>query len=114
MNAMISDVFNQLDTAITGGNQVFAITDSTLTKDALDKLSLYVLDEVNTNDAPFTFSLNKYAQAIANMAGYTSFMSDTMKDNFNRYGLVNFYGGLAISGISGAKKTALGELLVPD
>lgn len=114
MNAMISDVFNQVDAAVTGGDQMIAIADGTLTKTAMDKLSLYILDEVENNDAPFTFSLNKYAQAIANMAGYTSFMSDSMKDNFNRYGLVNFYGGLAISGISGAKKTATGELLVPD
>lgn len=114
MNALISDAFNILDTAITGGAQEIAITGSTLDKTSLDKLSLYTIDNATTGDAPFCFSLNKYAQAIANMANYTTFMSDNMKDEFNRYGLVNFYGGMLISGISGAKKTALNELLVPD
>ena len=114
MNAMISDVFNLLDNTVTGSDQVIAITGSTLDKASLDKLALYVLDQVASGDTPFTFSLNKYAQAIANMANYTSFMSDNMKDDFNRYGFIREYDGLSISGISGAKKTALGELLVPD
>ena len=60
------------------------------------------------------FGLNKYAQAIANMAGYTSFMSSTMKDDYNRYGLVKEYGGCLIGGFSGARKAADGELLVPN
>jgi hypothetical protein len=41
-------------------------------------------------------------------------MSDNMKEDFNRYGLINFYQGLKIAGISGAKKTAKGNLLIPD
>ena len=60
------------------------------------------------------FGLNKYAQAIANMSGYTSYMSSTMKDDYNRYGLVKEYGGCLIGGFSGARKAADGELLVPD
>lgn len=115
MNAMISNVFNTLDAAITGGDQVVAITGSTLDKTSLDKLALYTIDNATTaGDTPFAFALNKYAQMIANMANYTTFMSDNMKDDYNRYGFVKEYGGLLISGISGAKKTALNELLVPD
>jgi len=113
-NAMISDVFNILDTAVAGSDQVFAITGATLDKTSLDKLSLYAIDHAADGDSPFTFSLNKYAQQIANISGYTSFMSDNMKDDYNRYGLVKEYGGLLISGISGAKKAADGALLVPD
>lgn len=113
-NAMISDAFNILDTAVVGSDQVFAITGATLDKVSLDKLSLYVIDHSDNGDAPFTFSLNKYAQQIANISGYTSFMSDAMKDDYNRYGLVKEYGGMLISGISGAKKAADGALLVPD
>ena len=41
-------------------------------------------------------------------------MSSTMKDDYNRYGLVKEYGGMLISGFSGARKAADGELLVPD
>ena len=115
-NKKIKDVFSALDTAIAGGEQVFEVTggESALTKTILDKLSLYVLDHLADGDTGIMFGLNKYAQAIANMSGYTSYMSSTMKDDYNRYGLVKEYGGCLIGGFSGARKAADGELLVPD
>ena len=115
-NKKIKDVFSALDTAIAGGEQVFEVTggESALTKTVLDKLSLYVLDHLADGDTGIMFGLNKYAQAIANMSGYTSYMSSTMKDDYNRYGLVKEYGGCLIRGFSGARKAADGELLVPD
>jgi hypothetical protein len=93
-NKKIKDAFSALDAAIVGSDQVFAITGATLTKTVMDQLSLYVIDQADDGDAPFTFSLNKYAQAIANMSGYATYMSDNMKDAFNRYGLVKEYGGM--------------------
>jgi len=115
-NKKIKDVFSALDTAIAGGDQVFAVTggESSLTKIVLDQLSLYVLDHLADGDAGIIFGLNKYAQAIANMSGYTSYMSSAMKDDYNRYGLVKEYGGCLIGGFSGARKAADGELLIPD
>ena len=115
-NKKIKDVFSALDTAIAGGEQVFEVTggESALTKTTLDKLSLYVLDHLADGDVGIMFGLNKYAQAIANMSGYTSYMSSTMKDDYNRYGLVKEYGGCLIGGFSGARKAADGELLIPD
>ena len=59
-------------------------------------------------------SLNKYAQAIRRMPNYAQYMSDSMKDEFNRYGLVKTYDSIGIAGISGAKKTGTGSLLIPD
>lgn len=115
-NKKIKDVFTQLDTAISGGTQVFTITgnESALTKTVLDQLCLYTIDQLDNGDEGFMFGLNKYAQAVANITGYTSFMSDKMKNDYNRYGLVKEYGGLLIGGFSGARKAADGELLVPD
>ena len=113
-NEMVGDVFTQLDAGITATGQVFAITGSALTMDAIDGLALYVGDNATNGDAPFTFSLSKYAQQIAKISGMTNFMSDTMKDEYNRYGLVNFYNGMRIGAISSAHKTSLGNFLVPD
>lgn len=115
-NKKIKDIFSVLDTAIAGGEQVFAVTggESALSKTILDKLSLYVIDHLADGDEGIIFGLNKYAQAIANMSGYTSYMSDKAKDDYNRYGLVKEYGGCVIGGFSGARKAADGELLVPD
>jgi hypothetical protein len=77
----------------------------------MDNLALYLIDR---GENPFTVSLSKYAQSIAKMAGYTTYMSDTMKDDFNRYGLVKFYNGVRIGAISGAKKTGDDQLLITD
>ena len=116
LNKKIKAVFDILDGAITGGDQVIAVTGSeaNLTIADMDKLALYTIDHVANGDTPLAFGLNKYAQKIAKMAGYDSYMSDSMKDDYNRYGLVKLYGGMLISGFSGARKAADGELLVPD
>lgn len=113
-DAMIADIFTTLNNAIVGADQVISVTGASPAKTDMDELSLYVIDRVLNGEIPFTFSLNKYAQMIANISGYTSFMSDNMKEDFNRYGLVKFYQGMRIAGISAAKKTAKNALLVPD
>lgn len=54
----------------------------------MDKLSLYLNDRGSDN---VIITLNKYAQAIRRMPNYAQYMSDSMKDEFNRYGLVKTY-----------------------
>ena len=110
-NAMFADIFTIVDAAITDSAQVTAITGGTLTQTAMDALTLYVNDR-DPNGTIVT--LTKYAQAIRNMSGYTAFMSEAMKDNFNRYGLAKTIDGLGVAAISSAKKTGAGSLLIPD
>lgn len=110
-NAMFYDMFSAMDLAIPSGEQVIEVTGATPTKEAMDKLALYLLDR---DSNAFAIALNKYSQAIANISGYTQYMSESMKDNFNRYGLVDFYQGIRIAGISAAKKVAGKQLMIPD
>lgn len=111
-------VFDIIDNIIqnAGLNNVFTVTgnQSNLTTSVMDELSLWVLDHLEGGDTGFAFAQNKYAQAIARMAGYDSYMSSDMKNEFNRYGLVKEYGGLIIGGYSGAKTTADGQPIVKD
>ena len=115
-NKKIKDVFTALDSAITGTSQIVAVTGgaSALSVANMDALSLYIMDMIDSGDTAFSFGLNKYAQQIAKMSGYSSYMSDNMKDAYNKYGLVKEYLGMLIGGFSGQKKAADGELLVPD
>lgn len=110
-NKQFYDVFTAVDSAITGGEQAIVEAGTAPTQTSMDALSLYLLDRSN---APVAVCLSKYAQAIARMNGYASFMSEEMKNNFNRYGLVNFINGVSIASISGAKKLVGGEKLIPD
>lgn len=110
-NALFYDALSLADTAVTGGEQAISVAGATPTLEAMDKLSLYLNDRGSDN---VIITLNKYAQAIRRMPNYAQYMSDSMKDEFNRYGLVKTYDSIGIAGISGAKKTGTGSLLIPD
>ena len=79
--------------------------------EAMDKLSLYLNDRGSDN---VIITLNKYAQAIRRMPNFAQYLSDSMKDDFNRYGLVKTYDGIGVAGISGARKTGTGNLMLPE
>ncbi len=110
-NALFFDALSMADNAVTGGEQVITVSGATPTLEAMDKISLYLNDRGSDN---VIITLNKYAQAIRRMSNFSQYMSDAMKDDFNRYGLVKTYDGIAIAGISGAKKTGTGSLLLPE
>jgi hypothetical protein len=110
-NALFYDIFGVIDAAITGGAQKIDVTGAAPTQVAMDALALYLNDR-NTNSV--AVGLTKYAQQIGRMDGYHQYMSDAMKDKFNRYGLVDLFDGLRIAGISSARKQGNGDLLIPD
>lgn len=110
-NALFFDALSMADNAVTGGEQVITVSGATPTLESMDKMSLYLNDRGSDN---VIITLNKYAQAIRRMSNFSQYMSDAMKDDFNRYGLVKTYDGIAIAGISGAKKTGTGSLLLPE
>lgn len=111
-NDMFKTVFNAVDSLITSTNaeQYIASGGSTLTQTDLNALILYIIERgVN----PFIVCRSAYAQQIANMSGQVSFMSNDMKNEYNRYGLVNFYNGARIAHIPSAIKVN-GEPALPD
>lgn len=110
-NALFADLFGVVDAAITGGDQKISETATSPTQTSMDKLSLYLIDR---NPDAVAVTLSKYCQAIGRMTGYSAYMSEEMKNNFNRYGLVKFFDGISLAGISSAKKMADGSKLIPD
>ena len=110
-NALFYDALSMADMAVTGGEQLIAVSGTTPTLEAMDALSLYLNDRGDDN---VIVTLNKYAQAIRRMPNFAQYMSTDMKNEFNRYGMVKTYDGINVAGISGARKTGLGTLLLPD
>ena len=110
-NALFYDVFSMIDSAIVGGEQLVTAGGKVPTQTAVDAFNLYLLDR---DPAAVAVCLSKYAQALGRMDGRSQYMSNAMKDEFNRYGLVNFIDGVRIASISGAKKTGKGQLMLPD
>lgn len=111
-NAMFYDIFGMVDSAIVGGDQLITESGPAPTQTSMDKLSLYLNDRAP--QAGVAVTLTKYAQAIMRMQGYENYMSETMKDEFNRYGLSRFFDGVKIASISSAKRLGNGGLLIPD
>ena len=112
-NQMFYDIFTMVDDAITGGEQKIDAQGKEPTMQDMDALALY-LNEYADGGNPFTVSLMKYCAKMRRMTGYAEYLSDAAKDEFNRYGLVKTYDGVAITGISSAKKLGDGSLLIPD
>ena len=110
-NALFYDALSMADMAVTGGEQLIAVSGTTPTLEAMDALSLYLNDRGDNN---VIVTLNKYAQAIRRMPNFAQYLSTDMKNDFNRYGLVKTYDGINVAGISGARKIGLGTLLLPD
>jgi len=110
-NVLFYDLLTQIDTAIIGGDQKIDVTGKLPTLESMDAMSLYLNDRA---DDSVIISLTKYAQAIRRMDGFAQYMSDQMKNDFNRYGLAKIYDGIGIAAISGARRQGNGDLLIPD
>jgi len=110
-NALFYDVFGDTDAAITGGDQLISVSGSVPTIVAMDALELYLTER---NPDALAVCLTKYAQAIGRMDGYHQYMSDKMKDDFNRYGIVENFGKMGLATIASAHKQGNGDLLIPD
>lgn len=110
-NALFYDMLAQVDAAIVGGEAKIDVTGKMPTLADMDAISLYLNDR---NSDSVLVCLTKYAQGLRRMEGFQQYMSDTMKTEFNRYGLVKNYDGIDIAGISGARRQGNGNLLIPD
>lgn len=110
-NKQYVEMFNRVDAAITGGSQVFTETGTTPTLATMDKVSLYLGDRTS---AGMLVTLSKYAHAIKRMEGYAQYLSDNMKDNFNRFYLPQFFDGFRIASLSGAKRYSQDIPVLPD
>lgn len=111
-NKMIAEVMSKIDATLTSGDNVTTISGgtNTLTQAAVDAMSLYLLERGQNATA---ICLTKWAQQMRSLTGYSAFASENMKDEFNRYGIVNMIQGLNVASISGAHKTGLGETMIP-
>lgn len=111
---MFSDIFTDMSTAITGGDQTIAESSAAPTLKSMDALALYLADRAGSGDSPVIVTLSKYAQAIARMNGLTPFLSERKKDEIDKYGMVTNYSGIPVAHFSGSKKLANGKLVIPD
>lgn len=100
-NQMFMDVFSAVDNLITSSTTGQYFTSTGLTQAAVDQISLYLLEH---GGSPFILGRTKYAQQIARMQGQVDFMSASMKDDFNRYGLVSFVDGVRVAHIPSVVK----------
>lgn len=110
-NALFYDVLAQVDAAIVGGEAKIDVTGKMPTLADMDALALYMNDR---SDNAVIVTLTKYAQGIRRMEGFAQYMSNDMKNEFNRYGLVRTYDSIGIAAISGARRQGNGDLLIPD
>lgn len=106
-------VFQGVDNALSvlGGDQNIN-GGSALTIAGMDAFTGYLNDMSEGN--PFVIGLSKITNSIIRMSGYEQYLSNEMKNEFNRLGKVGLYNGVRIDSIPTARKTADGKNLIPD
>ncbi|MEG1999663.1 MAG: hypothetical protein RR015_06580 [Bacteroidales bacterium] len=111
----LSVIFGIVDTAITSSHAGYI--DGTAATDPSDtvvkSLALY-LNDVTDGEVPFIFGLNKYMQVISGLPGVTTYLTDTVKNQYNTTGRISNYAGCDLIGFSGQKKQADGTLAIPN
>jgi hypothetical protein len=107
-------IFAGIDNALNtlSGDQNIS-TGSALTQANADILSRYLRD-MAIDGNPMMLGLSTYTDDLSRMSGQQGFMSEDMKNEFNKLGLVNTYRGIQVQGVPYARLTADGKHLIPD
>jgi hypothetical protein len=110
----VSLVMNAVSAAITNGAANYINESTTAPTDtSMLALALY-LHDVNDGGTPFAFGLNKYIQAVSNLAGADKNKTDVEKSMWFNQGFLTKYSGIDLVGFSGVKLLADGSNIVPN
>ena len=109
-NTMFYTVFNYVDSLITAPSAQGFVASSAVTIDALDDTTAYLLDRA---DSPMLFGLSSLIRPISKLDGYNTYLSNEMKNEINKYGILGMYNGTTLVPISAARKLANGNPLLP-
>lgn len=109
-NKMFYTVFSAVDTAITAPSVQGFTSASAVTTLAADDAAGYLLDR---GQSPILVGLSTLVRPMFKMTGWNTYQSDAMRDQFNKYGILETYSGVRLVPISAAKKLADGSSLLP-
>lgn len=79
----------------------------------LDEFTRYLRD-MAVDGNPFMIGLTKYTDPIARLEGAEKYLSEDMKNEFNKTGRLVTYTGVRVNSVPTARKTADGKNLIPD
>lgn len=80
---------------------------------SVNQLAVYLKD-VSDGEMPLMVGLNKYVTAIAGLSIATTYLTDQVKNQYNTTGVISQVAGCKLMGLTGQKKLATGELIMPD
>lgn len=106
-NAMFYDIFGAIDDGIASGDNYIAVSGSLPTQAAMDSMALYLMEQADGEKT--IVGLTKYIQAASKLTG---FVSEDMKNEVHRSGLLGTYDGCALYPINSTKKVGT-NLLIP-
>lgn len=109
-NKMFYMVFDAVDTAITAPSDQGFTSASAVTVLAADDAAGYLLDR---GQSPILVGLSTLIRPMFKMTGWNTYQSDAMRDEFNKYGIMDTYSGVKLVPISAARKLADGTTLLP-
>ena len=111
--ARVTRILDILDKALAGGENVFTETGATPTEEICRKLATYLMDVTN-GETPAIFGQNKYIVGMTGLQSAQYGFSDAVKTQYHKVGKLDMYAGCRLFGLSGVKKLANGDFIIPD
>ncbi len=112
--ARVARLIDTLDKAITGAPNMFNEAGAVPTEDISRKLATYLMDVADAGEMPMIFGQNKYIVGMTGLQSAQYGFSNEVKNQYNKTGKLDMYAGCRLIGVSGVKKLANGELIIPD
>lgn len=113
MNKMYMDIFNVLDTVIVGGTNVITESSNSPTLTSMDALNLVLKENAENGDTPLFVTTHKWSQKIARMESFAPFMSDSKKQEYEKFGFAGEFAGNPILSLN-SKKQSNGKFIIPE
>ena len=111
--ARVTCILDILDKALASGDNVFVETGAVPTEEICRKLATYLMDVTN-GETPAIFGQNKYIVGMTGLQSAQYGFSEAVKNQYNKTGKLDMYAGCRLFGLSGVKKLANGDFIIPD
>lgn len=110
----VSRIIDVIDKAIAAGDNKFDEAGAVPTEAVCRKLATYLMDVAESGEQPAIFGQNKYIVGMTGLQSAQYGFSEAVKNQYNKTGKLEEYAGCRLFGLSGVKKLANGNFIIPD
>ena len=110
----VARIINVIDKALADGDNVFNEAEAVPSDTVSRNLATYLMDVAENGETPAIFGQNKYIVGLTKLPSAVTGLSNEVKNQYNKLGKFELYADCRLFGLSGVKKLANGNFIIPD